>query len=271
MNQTGVNIACGDSYIESWWNFDYVPHSSAVRGANLLDRLPLSSSSADVVYSSHFLEHIPRKQVVSFLSECFRITKSGGGLRLVLPDLEELCSVYLGCRARGEHDRADFLILEMIDQCVRSESGGELGKYYSHLQSAPLLNEDIIKFIRGRTGQKFIQSQQELVSVLRRMIQTPSKILAKLVQWYCKTVLALLPSAFRQQNVSFATVGERHAWMYDFHTVAKLLRQVGFVDIRRMTASSSNIQNFPCNPLDVSEDGEPRKGKESMFVEAVNP
>ena len=185
MNQTCVNIACGDSYIESWRNFDYVPHSFAVRGANLLDRLPLPSGSADVVYSSHFLEHIPRKQVVSFLSECFRITKSGGGLRLVLPDLEELCSVYLGCRARGEHDRADFLILEMIDQCVRSESGGELGKYYSHLQSAPLLNEDIIKFIRERTGHN-IHSEPAGVSVSpwRRVMKTPSKILAKLERLY---------------------------------------------------------------------------------------
>lgn len=59
--------------------------------------------------------------------------------------------------------------------------------------------------------------------------------------------------------------------MRSFGIIKNIFRQVGFVDIRRMAASSFNIQSFPCNPLDVSEDGEPRKGKESMFVEAVNP
>ncbi|MGZ5191826.1 MAG: class I SAM-dependent methyltransferase, partial [Flavisolibacter sp.] len=61
----------------------------------MLECLPVPDSTATVVYSSHFLEHIPRDQVTSFLAECYRIIKSGGRLRLVLPDWEILCSVYL--------------------------------------------------------------------------------------------------------------------------------------------------------------------------------
>lgn len=272
MNQACVNIACGDSYIEGWRNFDYAPHSSAVSKASLLDRLPLVDGSADVVYSSHFLEHIPRSQVALFLSECFRITKSGGRLRLVLPDLEGLCSVYLENRQRGEHDRADFLILEMFDQCVRQVAGGELGAYYAHMQAATPQNEEMIKFVRRQTGH-VIHVAPAVVSENRwaRMLKNPNKILAKLEQWYCRAVLALLPLAFRQQNVSFATVGERHAWMYDFYSVEKLLRKAGFVDVQRMTATSSNIQDFPSYPLDATENGQPRKGVESMYIEAVKP
>ena len=94
MTITRINIACGDSYIDDWCNFDDAPLSTAVGQANLLERLPVSDGVADVVYSSHFIEHIPRKQVHLFLSECFRVTKSGGRVRFVLPDLEELCRNY---------------------------------------------------------------------------------------------------------------------------------------------------------------------------------
>ena len=68
-----------------------------------------------MVYSSHFLEHIPRDQVAPFLQECWRILKPGGVLRIVVPDLENLCRIYLYHRDQGEHDLADFLVLELLD------------------------------------------------------------------------------------------------------------------------------------------------------------
>lgn len=269
MEQTYVNIACGDSYVDGWCNLDYAPHSSSVSKANLLERLPIVDNGADVVYSSHFLEHIPRSQLVPFLSECFRITKSGGKLRLVLPDLEVLCSVYLECRERGEHERADFLILEMIDQCVRSVPGGELGVYFTELKVNAHLNEDEIKFVRKQTGH-VIKSASE-GDINKRWHRVLTKILARLERGYCKAIVNLLPRAFRQQNVSFAEVGERHAWVYDFYTVEKFLRQAGFFDVKRMSASISSIKNFPLKQLDLTEGDEPRKGMESMYIEASKP
>lgn len=90
-------------------------------------------------------------------------------------------------------------------------------------------------------------------------------------RFYIRAVLGLLPPAFRKQNVSTATVGERHAWLYDFYSVEKLLRKAGFVEIRRVSPTTSSIPGFPFFPLDVYEDGSPRKGVESMYVEATKP
>jgi predicted SAM-dependent methyltransferase len=269
MERTYVNIACGDSYVDGWHNLDYVPHSSSVTKANLLERLPFKDNEVDVVYSSHFLEHIPRGQLVPFLTECFRITKPGGKLRFVLPDLEVLCSVYLECRARGEHERADFLILEMIDQCVRSVPGGELGAYFKELEINAHLNEDKIKFVKKQTGHIIKLGSEGGIN--KRWHQVLTKMLARLERWYCKSIVFLLPSAFSQQNVSFAEVGERHAWVYDFFTVEKFLCNAGFVDIKKMSASTTSIKNFPLKQLDLNEDDEPRKGIESMYLEASKP
>lgn len=136
MQTQKINLGCGPVFVDTsdWVNLDFSPASSAVRQANLLTRLPFADNAVGVVYSSHFLEHVPRAAVAGVLAECFRVLQPGGILRLVLPDLENLCRAYLAHRDGGEHDKADFIVLEMVDQCVRDTSGGELGRYYQFLK-----------------------------------------------------------------------------------------------------------------------------------------
>lgn len=266
-----VNIACGDTYIKSWLNLDFSPHSSDVRQADLLKRLSIDDGYADVVYSSHFIEHIPREFVFGFLEECFRITKPGGRIRLVLPDWEEMCATYLSLRRSGvQHEKADFLLTEMLDQCVRKFSGGELGAYYTELEQSPKENKEMIDFLYSRTGHVF-RNDDDVSSLNRiaKVLKDPRKLLDKLRNNYVRLIVTLLPSAFRNQNVSFTSVGEKHAWMYDFYSIEKLLIQAGFKYVKRVTETSSDIVNFPFFPLDIYEDGNPRKGKESMYIEAV--
>ncbi|WP_319405212.1 methyltransferase domain-containing protein [uncultured Desulfosarcina sp.] len=49
--------------------------------------LPYSDQSVSKIYTSHFLEHIPKDRGSFFLRECFRILKTNGILRIVVPDL----------------------------------------------------------------------------------------------------------------------------------------------------------------------------------------
>lgn len=56
--------------------------------------IPLHDNTADFVYSSHFLEHLPRKQGEMLLKEAYRVLKPGGMLRLCVPDLEYALSLY---------------------------------------------------------------------------------------------------------------------------------------------------------------------------------
>ena len=150
-----VNVACGGTYItgDGWINFDYVASSASVCKADLLARLPLAENSATLVYSSHFLEHVPRSDVPVFLRECLRVLRPGAVLRLVLPDLEEMARTYLALRDAGKHEKADFLVLEMIDQCVRRESGGELGRLCRRLRAASTQESEMIRFVRERNGE----------------------------------------------------------------------------------------------------------------------
>jgi SAM-dependent methyltransferase len=228
-----VNLACGNTFVlgNGWVNFDYTSSSPSVRQANLLGRLPLGGDSAALVYSSHFLEHIPRSDVPAFFHECHRVLTPGGILRLVLPDLENLCRTYLSHRQSGEHDRANFLVLEMLDQCVRRDSGGELGRYYRALRNASTAEAEMIRYVRVRTGEDLLGPSEARAAVLRSEVGLKSlalRLQRRVERLWIRAVTLTLPRAFRAQNVSIAGVGERHHWLWDFPSVATGTRGGGF-------------------------------------------
>lgn len=53
--------------------------------------IPEPAEKYDIVYSSHALEHFSHKGVIGVLKEWLRILKTGGELRLILPNLEWAC------------------------------------------------------------------------------------------------------------------------------------------------------------------------------------
>ena len=56
--------------------------------------IPIQDKSAQFIYTSHFLEHLPRKQAEALLQDAYRVLKPGGMLRVCVPDLEYALSLY---------------------------------------------------------------------------------------------------------------------------------------------------------------------------------
>lgn len=91
--------------------------------------IPFENDSIDVVYHSHLLEHIDRKNVKNFLLEIKRVLKPNGIHRIVVPDFYFLCSQYVknyklyqdNKKNMGNHDN---YISDIIEQSVRKESSG---------------------------------------------------------------------------------------------------------------------------------------------------
>lgn len=57
-------------------------------------RLPFDDGSADVIYSSHMLEHLSRRKASGFLAEARRVLAPGGIIRIAVPDLALLAEKY---------------------------------------------------------------------------------------------------------------------------------------------------------------------------------
>lgn len=54
--------------------------------------IPLPNESVDRIYTSHMFEHIPYKELVVFINECYRVLKKGGELSVSVPN----AGLYIG-------------------------------------------------------------------------------------------------------------------------------------------------------------------------------
>lgn len=241
--------------------------------------MPFPSDKFDILYCSHFFEHIPRRYVQRFLSECRRVIKPGGLIRLVMPDSEEMFATYLELRSKDMHLEADFVMMEIIDQCVRDKGGGEFGAFFSMLRSMNETDQSYWhNFVVSRWGsldddlRKLPQSTSVMHS-RRNLLLSPTlfvdKIRSRLRSALHRLGLSLLNPSFLRQNVSLAGIGEKHCWLWDFYQLKCVLESAGFTEVCRQTHLSSHYNLFPFYPLDATAEGAPRKGKESMFVEAL--
>lgn len=127
-----INVGCGSRFHPEWLNLDLHSHSPGVVSCDLTQGIPVQDGQANMVYSAAVLEHIRLQDVPVFLQECRRVLKNNGILRLAVPDLEQQAKVYLESIDRLDHgdkkatfDR-EWMILEMIDQCVREKTGGKM-------------------------------------------------------------------------------------------------------------------------------------------------
>lgn len=111
-----VNLGCGPSPTPGWVNIDNsltvrlarIPAISALIGRKSFIaavrqsqirygtalHTGLPAGSADVIYSSHMLEHLDRREARRFLAEARRLLRPGGILRLAVPDLAMLAERY---------------------------------------------------------------------------------------------------------------------------------------------------------------------------------
>ena len=97
-----LNFGCFiDCFYFSWINLDVLDlHAFTKQNAYLFQwcdaRQPLKfpDNSVDVIFSSHFLEHLTKAECDRFLKECYRIMRPGAYIRIVVPDAEKLCWYY---------------------------------------------------------------------------------------------------------------------------------------------------------------------------------
>ena len=256
-----LNLACGNIYLKkkNWINFDFYSRDKFVKSIDLLKKFPLNDNSVDAIYCSHFIEHIPLSRINFFLNECYRVLKFKGFIRIVTPDFVEMCISYLKF-LRKDPDKSTFLITEIIDQLVRKKNGGNLAELYrKYLKDN---NIKMINFVYERVGKKLINKKQ----FIKKNIFF--KIKNKLLKIYLYYLSFLYPTAFRNQNISFADIGENHHWLWDFYQLHDKLKKNKFSFIKKMNYRKTNIKNFPIKHLEMNNDYSPRKGKESLYIEA---
>jgi len=246
-----LNLGCGNCFHRDWVNVDFAACADGVLKHDLRTPLPFGDSTFSVIYHSHVLEHFARADARRFLSECHRVLKPGGIHRVVVPDLETIARLYLknleGAISGDLQcaERYEWSTLELLDQLVRRESGGEIGEYWAR---NPMPAEDFVIERTGREVLKFLEAIRKPGAKTPRPKKSPTP----------------------GEIVKFREAGEVHQWMYDRYSLGLLLAETGFIDVQVCSADQSKIPEFSKYGLDRHEGGSIRK-PDSLFVEAVKP
>jgi SAM-dependent methyltransferase len=121
-----VNLGCGQSPINGWRNYDnswsirlaklpllvrimgklgfiskqqqkFVSfiRNADIRWADVTKQIPEKDGSVDLIYSCHMLEHLDKEDAIKFLKEARRILKSGGIIRIAVPNIKYHVENYL--------------------------------------------------------------------------------------------------------------------------------------------------------------------------------
>jgi predicted SAM-dependent methyltransferase len=269
---TLLNLGCGQRYHKRWTNVDFFSNSNDVISANLLKSFPFPDCSFDVVYHSHLLEHFPKESSLIFIRECFRVLHPGGRIRVVVPDLENMVQEYLRVLNSLENGQDieeanyEWIVLEILDQMVRSRPGGEMLSYLTQKQ---LIND---QYIYSRVGDEMKELHEALLvgNESGKMGENKqTKIRNRItIQNILNKVKKNIPiNEFKVGN--FRLSGEVHQWMYDRYSLKNLLRKAGFDEIQRLDAYVSNINNWADYELDI-KNGIIHKPN-SLFMEAIKP
>lgn len=88
-----LHLGCGSVLLPGFINLDIREETNAEK-LSLVYPLDYDMNMFDLIYSSHILEHFPRKQTLAILKEWVRVAKRGGILRLSVPNFEALVKIY---------------------------------------------------------------------------------------------------------------------------------------------------------------------------------
>jgi len=135
-----LNLGSGNCAIPGWINVDYsigarlskIPLFNKLNAKihllrlswdrniylhNLTKPFPWNDQSVDIIYTSHTLEHFVKEDGRFFLSECHRVLKTGGILRVIVPDFRVLVERYLSGAVKAE----DFAVIQVINYYARTD------------------------------------------------------------------------------------------------------------------------------------------------------
>jgi len=281
MSSSKLNLGCGGRFRDDWVNVNFTSTGPGVIAANLGEGIPFPDESFDVVYHSHLLEHFTKPGAADFLKECLRVLKPGGVIRVAVPDLEAIIRNYLLALEKvragieGWDHNYDWMLLEMYDQVVRNQSGGEMARY--------LFNETIPnkQFVIDRCGVevsnliaagRVIKSNTQTVKLsstsyareIFGMLRNPKG-------WREKLLRLLLGNEFEALQIGrFRLGGENHQWMYDSYSLGKLMADCGFIKAITRDAKESYLSTWTSYNLDTEPDGSVYK-PDSLFMEAIKP
>jgi predicted SAM-dependent methyltransferase len=146
-----LHIGCGYHILDGWLNSDYQAIPKDILEIDATKTFPIGNNKFDYIFSEHMIEHILYPQGLSMLSECFRVLRKNGTIRVSTPDLPFVLDLYQSHKTDPQKE----YIKSSVDNFITEETNG---------------NDEVfvINNLFRAWGHQFIYDEQTLRSSLEK-------------------------------------------------------------------------------------------------------
>ena len=138
---TKIHFGCGWNFLEGWDNTDMVippnltkEQEAHIKIIDVTKTLPYESDSVDFIFHEHMIEHIDEVDGYNFLTECYRVLKPGGVMRLSCPSIDGAMQVYQNWDNVSNEFKEEYGFLtkaRFINHFIYYEAAGYTGKKFT--------------------------------------------------------------------------------------------------------------------------------------------
>jgi len=107
VSRTKLHFGSGSDIKEGFINIDISGQADIFLDAR--NRFNVPDNTIEYIYSSHFVEHLEHDDLIVHLTECYRMLKPGGILRLGVPDFPKVFRSYCDSNNLFLEDRRESL------------------------------------------------------------------------------------------------------------------------------------------------------------------
>ena len=273
----------GGIFLKEWTNVYFSPlpqpPESDYLYHDIRKGIPFDDNTFDALYALRIIEHLTLREGEIFVSEIYRVLKPGGICRLTAPDLEDVVRQYLKqlelCsqnRTQENVVRYHWSLLELYDQIVREQSGGQMVDaikqgFYDQRYCKERFEDVFEEFIPKKPGG--ISEHENRKKYFDRFKRLTVKKLIKKIRRVIKNEIygRRLRKLSKELSGDPRKTLEANKWMFDRLSMRLLLEGAGFKEGVVKNFKESDIPDWERYNFDCSNFGD-HPIEPSLFFEA---
>jgi predicted SAM-dependent methyltransferase len=146
-----IQLGSGLHILKGWLNTDIKYHYGTV----YLDArrvFPFSDSCIDAIYAEHFLEHLSEQESRYCLTECYRVMKKGGVIRITTPDIRFVIDMYLHPEKAENRKYRDWFIRTLFPEKKIVDSVFMINSFFHMWGHTYLYDEKTLEALLRQSG-----------------------------------------------------------------------------------------------------------------------
>lgn len=114
-----LQLGTGRNILDGWLCTDLEPFSDKVIFLDATKPFPIDDKMFDYIFTEHMIEHIPYRDGLFMLHECYRVLKPGGWVRIATPNMQHLINLYNG----PKNELQERYVKWVTDKYIREMNG----------------------------------------------------------------------------------------------------------------------------------------------------